>query len=141
MKKLKELASPSASGTNKCLCPPARLARSRSRLVGARGWAGVDTLVRQSPVRPPLISSVFHLAASKILICTFDDRQSLKCVVARRTNGGGCGREGEGEGDSAAKRRRETSEGCRVGRGGSRMEGGGGRVLNSERVLLQLRLG
>ena len=45
-------------------------------------------------------------------------------------------REGEGEGDSAAKRRRETSEGCRVGRGG-RMEGGGGRVLNSERVLLR----
>ena len=94
----------------------------RDRHVQVRLEAGVDTLANL----PTLISSVFHLAASKILICTFDDRQSLKCVVAERRRM----REGEKKERLAPPRRRRETRGCRVwtdgrtdGRTGGWMDG------------------
>ena len=80
--------------------------------------AGVDTpfviLPRSRSLSlPSFISPVFHLAASKILICTFDDRQSLKCVVVvvavRRMREGGRGRR---------QLRRRGGVGEKRGRGG-----------------------
>ena len=98
---------------------------------------------------PTFISPVFHLAASKILICTFDDRQSLKCVVVVVAADAG-GRARAATTPPPRRSRRETREGMGCRRGGGREEGRwqtvaasepGGVLLNSERVLHSLDLG